>query len=302
MTVFRIIKEKRITIFFIISLFFLFFLFIFIKQKGLDESHKIIKEYELRCKDNLSQTEVLLAKAVLNNNTRKIKNILKKRIDIIEKSYTNQKFYSILHFAVETQKYKAAKQLLECGYNPNIQDSSGTTPLFLATEYLTLYLTLKYYPDNITLFIDLLLDFTGSPDIVNNKGESPLIENTKYYTDKKENLIAKLLVEKGKCNIDLLDNTGHSAVYYALKYQEIYLVNYLIVDQKGDIKNDISLCPLLKEMIYPLDSEEYKLKKEIIKEFENQGIDYYSEPIPDDVLEKIKKEYPNNWEEYIKVY
>ena len=54
--------------------------------------------------------------------------------------------------------------------------------------------------------------------------------------------------------------------------------------------------------IYPLDSEEYKIKMEIVKEFERQGVDYSATPIPDWVLEKIKRQYPDTWEEYIKVY
>ncbi|WP_318679760.1 hypothetical protein [Treponema sp.] len=44
------------------------------------------------------------------------------------------------------------------------------------------------------------------------------------------------------------------------------------------------------------------MKNEIIQDCKNQGIDYYSEPIPEETLDKIKKLYPDTWEEYIKVY
>ena len=171
------------------------------------------------------------------------------------------------------QKYEATKQLLECGYNPDIQDSSGETPLLLAADDLLLCLTLRYYPENITYFIDLLLDFGASPDIVDNQGVSPLIESTEFFQDY-ENKIARHLVEKGKCNIDLLDKDGHAAVYYALKNEDVYLAHYLIVDRKANIKNDDSLCVLLRKRVYSSGSKREALRQEIIQEFERQGIDY----------------------------
>jgi ankyrin repeat protein len=268
-------KGKCIKILYIILISFLFFLslFIYIQEKGFIDIYQATKVHEQKYKDKLSQSELFLVNAVLDNNTEKIKKELKKRIDIIQKSYSNENFYSILHFAIQMQKYESAKQLLECGYNPNIQDSSGETPLFLAADDLLLCLTLRYYPENITYFIDLLLDFGASPDIVDNQGVSPLIESTEFFQDY-ENKIARHLVEKGKCNIDLLDKDGHAAVYYALKNEDVYLAHYLIVDRKVNIKNDDSLCVLLRKRVYSSGSKREALRQEIIQEFERQGIDY----------------------------
>jgi uncharacterized protein len=44
-------------------------------------------------------------------------------------------------------------------------------------------------------------------------------------------------------------------------------------------------------------------RKLAINEFLKQkGIDYKKVPIPDFILEKIKRDYPNNWKEYIEQY
>ena len=39
---------------------------------------------------------------------------------------------------------------------------------------------------------------------------------------------------------------------------------------------------LVKYLIFVF--EEYKLKMEIVNEFKNQGIDYFAEPVPENIL------------------
>jgi len=41
---------------------------------------------------------------------------------------------------------------------------------------------------------------------------------------------------------------------------------------------------------------------EIVDEFSNQGVDYWSAPIGNYDLERIKKHYPDSWEDYIEKY
>lgn len=40
----------------------------------------------------------------------------------------------------------------------------------------------------------------------------------------------------------------------------------------------------------------------IIDEFKNQGIDYYSEPVPQSVIDFAKQKYPNSWENFLEKY
>ncbi|NMM61296.1 ankyrin repeat domain-containing protein, partial [Clostridium sp. P21] len=39
-----------------------------------------------------------------------------------------------------------------------------------------------------------------------------------------------------------------------------------------------------------------------VKEFANQGVNYWNTKIPKNKLSQIKKLYPDTWEEYIKKY
>ena len=231
----------------------IFFIFIFLIVAGIlfaiiwhnKNNPDVIKEHELKCKENLTQSELVLADAVRNNDTRKIRSILKKDESIIENSFSDIRYYSILHYAVEIQKYKSAEQLLKSGYNPDVRDSHGKTPLYIATDPLTLYLTIKKYPDDIACFVNLLLDFKASPDIPDDKSTTPLINAPCAWNDFP---IQRALVEKGKCNIDLVDASNHSAAYYSLKYGNIYLAHYLIVEHNADTTRDASINLLASEL------------------------------------------------------
>ena len=59
---------------------------------------------------------------------------------------------------------------------------------------------------------------------------------------------------------------------------------------------------MLREFTPELNSKKHKEKLEMIKFLKQKGIDYNAVPIPDFVLEKIKRDYPKNWEEYIEQY
>ena len=65
---------------------------------------------------------------------------------------------------------------------------------------------------------------------------------------------------------------------------------------------EVSTVYMLRLLVYPLDSEMHKIKMEIVKEFKRQGIDYFSEPIPEQSLKLVKMLYPDNWEEYLRQY
>jgi hypothetical protein len=118
-------------------------------------------------------------------------------------------------------------------------------------------------------------------------------------------------------NIDINKKTNSkcfiTAADYALCNKKIESAYFLICECKAKVvddffynqdKLDVPITPvsLLRNFIFPLDTKEYQMKFDIINEFKKQGIDYYSEPIPNNILVRIKKEYPENWEEYIKVY
>ncbi len=120
----------------------------------------------------------------------------------------------------------------------------------------------------------------------------------------------KLLVEYG-ADINLKDSEDKSSVYYAISVKDTpEYAYYLIIENEAEVNVDIKgitrekldLVGFLRFWVFDLDSKEYKMKLDIINEFENQGADYNSTIIPSNVLEKIKIRYPDAWEEYLKLY
>ncbi|MCR5614474.1 hypothetical protein [Treponema sp.] len=102
----------------------------------------------------------------------------------------------------------------------------------------------------------------------------------------------KMLVEKGRADINHKTKYGITASILALYYEEIEKAHYLIVQNKAKIadkffldenhvKDGISSSPaeFLRKLSYPSNSKEYQLKLEIIEEFIRQGVDYYNESV-----------------------
>ena len=58
----------------------------------------------------------------------------------------------------------------------------------------------------------------------------------------------------------------------------------------------------LKYLIYRVDSNEYKLKLEIVRKFEERGIDYRNTKIHIGALNAIKAYYGDDWEENARKY
>ena len=136
----------------------------------------------------------------------------------------------------------------------------------------------------------------------------------------------KALVEAG-ADINNKTESGNTAAIRALGFgsgavliENRKYAHYLIVEKKADItepyftpRNQALLFPnedikesypvnLLKRWVCSLDSEDYKLKMEIVEEFARQGVDYWATEIPQDILREIQHRYPDTWEEYIKNY
>ena len=89
---------------------------------------------------------------------------------------------------------------------------------------------------------------------------------------------------------NLLYLLEHGADPYEKFYYDVDSIEYKTVADR------------LRLFIFPLDSKEYQVKLKVIKFLEDKGLDYKETKIPDRILEQIKYEYPETWEEYIKVY
>lgn len=58
----------------------------------------------------------------------------------------------------------------------------------------------------------------------------------------------------------------------------------------------------LRQIFLPLNSENYRYKVKVIELLKERGLNYNESPIPEFIVERAKKEYPDTWEEYLKKY
>lgn len=202
-------------------------------NKKLNNKNKI-KEHALLLGKNLSESESILLNAVYEDDSKKLERLLCEHESIIKESFVEKRYYSVLHYAVNLQSYKATETLLKAGYNPNVQDMNGITPLYLAVDINPFYFLSKKYPVGETKFVNLLLDYNASPDICDDELISPLMCSLKTLVDEHNFPIQKLLIEKGNCNINHLDKDKKSILFYVrqteMKELESYLLSKMAVD------------------------------------------------------------------------
>jgi len=264
-----------------------------------------------------------LAQAVRRQSTGRIKRIAEETPELL--NYQDPKYgATLLIWSVGTERYRSAQALLDAGADPDvICRYTGGTALFLAADYSWVDNLAKKNPR----FVNLLLKHGADPNInfigheVNNTpqiGTSPLmnsiacgIEKTKALVEAGAN-INHQAERKGTASIDALMWGGMNVSTQMREY-----AHYLIVEKKADITQpyyrDFVLSGddpyeefwpvnLLRNWVCDLDSEDYKMKMEIVEEFARQGVNYWEAPIPGRILERIKGRYPDTWEEYIKLY
>ncbi len=259
-----------------------------------------------------------LASVVKNQNVSKIEQLVIDSPELI--NYQDPKYgATLLMWAIGMEKYESAESLLKLGADPDISmKENEETPLFLATRYS--------WVDNNTnqdpRFVELLLRYNADPNksflvskseeerSIIESGTSPLMHSIGRGIEK-----TKLLVEAG-ADINHKSKSGRTAATTALEYAEDpYYAYYLIALKKAKITEphySMMILPdddpnkeflpvtKLRKWEFDLDSDEFKLKMEIVKEFTRQGVDYWETPIRLRILEQIKILYPNDWEEYIK--
>jgi hypothetical protein len=263
-----------------------------------------------------------LALAVKNEDTDKIAKIAKSNPELL--NYQEPLYgETLLIWSVGVEKYNSTDTLLKCGANPNVTTPYGETALFEAAGYSWVDTDAKTDPK----YVNLLFKYGADPNINYSGGEdgndtepgtSPLmssimcgIEKTKAFVDNGADINHKTKFFKTAAVIALMHGSFGTSTLDGLKY-----AHYLIVEKKAKVTDPYCIwlgngdnpkekfypVDLLRGWTYPLGSEEYKLKMEIVKEFKRQGIDYWKIKIDKITLKNIKEQYPNTWKEYIKKY
>ncbi len=262
-----------------------------------------------------------LAKAVDNQNVRKIAKIAEKNPELLD---YQDPFHgtTLLFWAVGMEKYEAAEELLKAGANPDIISLyDGGTALYRAAGFSLIDNDAKNDPK----FVKLLLQYGANPNIgyVGNErnnnleiGTTPLMRSIGCGIEK-----TKILVEGG-AEINFKTTYGETAAICALLLGSggkddtaKEYAHYLIVEKKANVRDsyrvfigiastNIDRYPvdLLRYWVSDIDSYGHRMKMEIVEEFTRQGVDYWATEIPQYYLEQIQKRYPDTWEEYIKKY
>lgn len=238
-----------------------------------------------------------LAKAVESQDTSEIRNqIVKKKVPI---DFKEPKFgQTLLMLSVSTNKYHSAEALLKLSANPNLPDNyDGTTAIITASGYGPNF-------NKSTDLLMLLLNHGGNPNSIevgkrrdeNRTRKTPLIIAAGCCLEK-----TKLLVNAG-ANIDFKNEFEESAIKSALyggKDREKNL-RYLLIERKASLSSYsltgingevYSLSKGLRAWVNPLDSEEYKIKMEIVEYLKTQGDDYWKTSIPKHLYKNYSKEY-----------
>lgn len=288
-----------------------------------------------------NEVEKKLADAVIKEDVKRIQKIIGKNQSIVRDSYSKE-YYSVLHLASYYGKVKSVEALLELGFNPDVKNIYGETPLFEASGVGLLFYAYDESRDNLEQVIKLLIkhgaDVNCQIEKSNNgtavlSGRTPLMRCLETLYQPRELNKIKILCDEGNADINIKSENGETAASIALEYCYRDLIDwysvdldylkdksltsayYLIVQKHADISGsyysrlhfsdkpfEVSPVYMLRLLVYPLDSEMHKIKMEIVKEFKRQGIDYFSEPIPEQSLKLVKRLYPDNWEEYLKLY
>ncbi len=230
---------------------------------------------------------------------------------------------TLLMWSVLMEKFDSVKILLLNGADPNLTSNSNSTALFFACGHSWV----ENIPNKNSKYVLLLLENGANPNITYQgnpnqkygtitgieKGTAPLMIASNNSIDK----VKELLKYGAKLNHKTV--TGKTASIEALIMQEVDVAYYLIVEKKAKvdapyyfydvvdnskINTDKPHLPveILEDWLFELGTKEHKMKMNIVKEFKEQGQDYWLLEKHPKTVERIKEIYPKNWRKYLDEY
>jgi len=244
-----------------------------------------------------------LAIAVEDEDTLEIVRLIREGISVDTRE---DKFgQSLLIWAAYTGHYNSAKTLLQNGADPSLTDEyNGKSATLVASNYGFFGgkgVNAGY--DTSVAMLKLILDYGGSPNQV-CKGKhpdnihtikTPLMEAVSCCLYK-----TQLLVERGA---DVNFGNGFQSVLFSAahggKDRELIL-KYLLIEKDADFKNKyaftisgdtLRLTDLLRSWVEPLNSEEYRVKMEIVEFLQQNGMNYWETAVPKHLFANYPNEY-----------
>lgn len=294
----------------VVSLYILYctIIFLTLAYNSFTEPHEYLASDYRIFKDTPAWN---LAKAVRDADTAEISHqILEKEIPV---NYQEQKFgESMLSIATYQNNIKSVKKLLELGADPNLYedtiDGNGYNPVIKACTFESISVDI----------LKFLLDYGGNPNSVskgvNKNGDivHPLrISAMEAAAFSGEIEKIKVLLNYG-ADINFVPDRDYDSdpLHEALSTRKMNVALSLLENGAKFDKEYINpfskeketILFILRKIDLPLDSKEYKFKLKIIDFLKKKGFDYYNEPIPDFMIKKIKRLYPDDWQEYLQKY
>jgi ankyrin repeat protein len=232
-----------------------------------------------------------VAKAISIGDTSDVRAFYTENPTLID--YRESKFgQSILNWAVYSSHYKGVVVLSDLGADPNLEDVYGVTAFVNASDKI-----------GTSEYLKVLLENGGDVNyVVNDKDRSriatPLIAAAWCRLES-----VKLLVEAG-ADVNYIWSMGgfyrNSPIYSSFRGGKIDIIRYLIVEAEVDCSIPLSysidgdslfVLDKLRYLPFPLGSDEYKLKMEVVDYLQKQGLDYWKTPIPKSYYEKYDSAY-----------
>ena len=291
----------------VVSLYILYWSIIFLTlvYNSFTEPHEYLASDYRIFKDTPAWD---LAKAVRDADTAEITYLVQEKkipIDFQDSIYGK----SLLSLAVYHNNLKSVKKILELGADPNLYEDTinqqGTNPVIDAC----------FFNEEISVeILKLLLDYGGNPNSVTkgvNDGHPYRITAMEASANFGDTEKIKVLIDYG-ADVNFTPDRDYDtdplldALYTNKMRAALYLLENGAKFDKEYInpfsKEKETILFILRKIDLPLDSEEYKFKLKIIDFLKEKGLDYSKEPIPDFMIKRIKRLYPNDWQEYMQKY
>ncbi|MFT6715440.1 MAG: ankyrin repeat protein [Saprospiraceae bacterium] len=232
-----------------------------------------------------------VAEALYNHEYEKATLFFEESPDLID--YQEKKFYqTLLLWAVKNEMVGAVDFMLELEADTELKDRYGIFPIIQAAHYKDTYL------------LKLLIKHEANTKVV---GKPKGID---AYQKLRTPLIAAASVSNK--NIDILLEAGadldytetrfglQNAVITAFSAKRVDIVKHLIMDKKINLDNiqylnyrgdSTDVRTELRKLVYPLDSEEYKVKMEIVDYLIARKINYWDSPVPRNLYHNFSPKY-----------
>ena len=253
-----------------------------------------------------------IAKAILRGDNSKIEQLIQNNRNLV--NYKDSIWgETLLMYAVYFNRKDAVAILLKHGSNPNEYGDTinhrGDNAILIACRY-----------DDIDIeILKMLLECGGDPESYyhgvekDNLGNFYKIGSYAVQVASQNNLDKlKLLIGYGANVNKWSDQHAVCPVILATASEKMDILYYLLMHNadyncinkiyKNTDTTEISLCELLRGCEFELGSKEHIYKMKAVKFLKERGVDYYSTPIPNYVIEDAKRKYPDSWQEYLQKY